>query len=50
MDSLFKDASLWFSLILISSLISFRLGITTALIEILIGIIFGNIINIEITE
>jgi Kef-type K+ transport system membrane component KefB len=50
MDSLFKDASLWFLLILISSLISFRLGITTALIEILIGIIFGNIINIEITE
>ncbi len=50
MDSLFKDASLWFLLILISSLISFRLGITTALIEILIGIAFGNIINIEITE
>jgi Kef-type K+ transport system membrane component KefB len=50
MDTLFKDASLWFLLILISSLISFRLGITTALIEILIGIIFGNIINIEITE
>jgi len=50
MDSLFKDASIWFLLILISSLISFRLGITAALIEILIGIIFGNIINIGLTE
>src|SRR6266487_7036385 len=36
-------AALWMGLALVASLISIRLGISVALIEILVGVIVGNI-------
>jgi len=50
LEGLLSDASLWFLLVFISSLISYRLGISIALIELIIGIIIGNTTDLEITE
>ena len=42
MEQLWWDASVWVALALISSLISLRIGISVALVELIVGIIAGN--------
>ena len=49
MDQTFFIASEWILLALFASLLSIRLGVSVALIEILVGIVGGNAIHIEIT-
>jgi Kef-type K+ transport system membrane component KefB len=43
MDNIWLIAAFWMGLALIASLVSIRLGISVALIEILLGVIVGNI-------
>ena len=50
MEQLWSDASLWVGLALVSSLISLRIGISVALIELAVGIVAGNTIHLQITE
>lgn len=50
MEKFWLEVSLWFLLILISSLISLRLGITAALVEMIVGILAGNLIGLEVTS
>src|SRR3990167_10018966 len=50
MEQLWSDASLWVGLALISSLISLRIGISVALIELAVGIVAGNTIHLPITD
>ena len=50
MEQLWSDASLWVGLALISSLISLKIGISVALIELAVGIVAGNTIHLPITE
>jgi len=49
LDNMWLTASIWMALALIASLISIRLGITVALVEIIIGIIGGNLIGLHVT-
>jgi Kef-type K+ transport system membrane component KefB len=42
-------ASLWMGLALIASLISIRVGISVALIEILVGALAGNFLDVHTT-
>lgn len=50
MEQLWWDASVWVALALISSLISLRIGISVALVELIIGIIAGNSFHPQISE
>ncbi|MCM1566016.1 MAG: cation:proton antiporter [Dehalobacter sp.] len=50
MDDTFLIASIWILLALLASLISIRLGISLALIEILVGVVAGNVIHLQITD
>jgi Kef-type K+ transport system membrane component KefB len=50
MEGLWWDATVWFLLALIVSLISLRLGISAALIELILGIVAGNTIHPPITQ
>jgi Kef-type K+ transport system membrane component KefB len=50
MEQLWWDASVWVALALISSLISLRIGISVALIELIVGIIAGNTFHPQISE
>jgi Kef-type K+ transport system membrane component KefB len=50
MESTFLIAAIWILLAFLASLISIRLGISLALIEILVGVAAGNVINLQITE
>ena len=43
MDNIWFIAAFWMGLALLASLISIRLGISVALIEILLGVIVGNL-------
>ena len=43
-------ASAWMALALVASLISIRLGISVALIEILVGVVAGNFLSLHTTE
>ena len=49
LDNIWYVAAIWMGLALLASLISIRLGISVALIEILIGIIAGNYLGIHQT-
>ena len=49
MDNIWLVAALWMGLALIASLISIRIGISVALIEILVGIVAGNFLGIHQT-
>jgi len=49
-DQTFWIATQWILLALIASLLSVRLGISVALMEIAIGVIGGNLMHIEITS
>ena len=50
MEQLWWDASVWVALALISSLISLKIGISVALIELIVGIIAGNSFHPQISE
>jgi Kef-type K+ transport system membrane component KefB len=47
MDNIWLPATIWMTLALAASLISIRLGISVALIEILVGVIGGNFLNLR---
>lgn len=49
MDSMWYDATLWIGLALAATLISIRIGISVALVEIGVGIAGGNLIGIHPT-
>lgn len=50
MEQLWWDASIWIALALISSLFSLRLGISVALIELIVGIAAGNTFRPRVAE
>ncbi|ATW25233.1 cation:proton antiporter [Candidatus Formimonas warabiya] len=50
MEHSYLVAALWLFCALTASLISIRVGISVALIEIMVGIVAGNIIHLEITD
>ncbi|WP_088187955.1 cation:proton antiporter [Desulfosporosinus sp. FKA] len=50
MDPTFWIASQWILLALVASLLSIRLGISVALVEIAVGVIGGNLMHLEITN
>ncbi|MBI4528773.1 MAG: cation:proton antiporter [Deltaproteobacteria bacterium] len=50
MEQLWWDASIWIGLALISSLISLRIGISVALIELIVGIAAGNTFHPQVGE
>lgn len=47
MDNIWLSATIWMTLALVASLISVRLGISVALIEILVGVVGGNFLNLH---
>lgn len=49
MDNMWLTASIWMGLALTASLISIRLGVTVALVEIVIGIVGGNLFSLHVT-
>jgi Kef-type K+ transport system membrane component KefB len=49
-EQLWWDASVWVGLALISSLISLRIGISVALVELIVGILAGNSFHPQISE
>lgn len=50
MANVWLDSALWLGLALLASLISIRVAISVALIEIVIGAIAGNLVGLHITE
>ncbi len=50
MEQLWWDASVWIALALISSLISLGIGVSLALVELIVGIIAGNSFRPQATE
>ncbi len=50
MDLTFWIATQWILLALVASLLSIRLGISVALMEIAVGVVGGNLLHIEITS
>ena len=50
MEQLWWEAIVWIGLALISSLISLRIGVSVALVELVVGIIAGNTFHPQITE
>ena len=50
MGNVWLDSALWLGLALLASLISIRVAVSVALIEIVIGAIAGNLIGLHITE
>lgn len=50
MEELWYQATVWFFIVLVASFLSFRLGISAALIELIVGILAGNLIHPEITS
>ncbi|OGQ78808.1 MAG: hypothetical protein A3F90_15235 [Deltaproteobacteria bacterium RIFCSPLOWO2_12_FULL_60_19] len=50
MEQLWGEAVVWISLALVSSLISLKVGISVALIELVVGIVAGNTIHPQISE
>ena len=47
MDNVYMVAALWMGLALIASLISIRVGISVALVEIAVGVVGGNFLNLH---
>ena len=50
MEQLWWEALVWIGLALISSLISLRIGISVALVELIVGIVAGNSFHPQISE
>jgi len=49
-EQLWWEATIWISLALVSSLISVKIGISVALVELIVGIVAGNSFHPEISE
>jgi Kef-type K+ transport system membrane component KefB len=49
MENIWLIAALWMGMALVASLISIRIGISVALIEILVGVVAGNFLGIHQT-
>jgi Kef-type K+ transport system membrane component KefB len=49
MDNIWLIAAMWMGMALVASLISIRIGISVALIEILVGVVAGNFLGIHQT-
>lgn len=49
MDNVYLIAAIWMALALVASLISIRLGVSVALIEIAVGVIGGNFLGLHTT-
>jgi len=49
MDNIWLIAALWMGMALVASLISIRIGISVALVEILVGVLAGNFLGIHET-
>ncbi len=50
MDNVWLASSLWLGLALLASIISIRVAMSVALVEIMVGAIAGNFIGLEITQ
>ena len=50
MASVWLHSALWIGLALLASLISIRVTISVALIEIVVGAFAGNLVGLQITE
>jgi Kef-type K+ transport system membrane component KefB len=50
MDNIYLVAAAWISLALVASLISIRLAVSVALIEIALGVVAGNFLGLRTTE
>lgn len=50
MASVWLHSALWLGLALLASLISIRVAISVALIEIVVGAIAGNLVGLQITD
>lgn len=50
MEQIWQVATIWIVLALVASLISLRIGISVALVEILVGSLGGNILSIHATD
>ena len=50
MDNLYLVAAAWIGIALVASLISIRLGISVALIEIVLGVVVGNVFGFQTNE
>src|SRR5262245_5683059 len=49
MDNVWLASALWIGLALLAAIISIRIAISVALVEILVGAVAGNAIGLEIT-
>lgn len=49
MDNVWLVSTLWIGLALVASLISIRIGLSVALVEIMVGTVAGNLIGLELT-
>lgn len=47
--NIWLDAAFWIGLALAASVISIRLGISVAMVEIMVGVIGGNFLNLHTT-
>jgi len=50
MDNVWLASSLWLGLALLASIISIRVALSVALVEIMVGAIAGNLVGLEITQ
>jgi Kef-type K+ transport system membrane component KefB len=50
MGSVWLRSALWLGLALLASLISIRVAVSVALIEIVVGAVAGNLIGLQITD
>src|SRR5271165_623903 len=50
MASVWLQSALWLGLALLASLISIRIAVSVALIEIVVGAVAGNLVGLEITD
>lgn len=50
MDYTFWIATQWIFLALVASLLSIRLGISVALVEIFVGVFGGNVMHLQVTD
>src|ERR1700677_2034092 len=50
MASVWLQSALWLGLALLASLISIRVAVSVALIEIIVGAVAGNLIGLQITD
>ena len=50
MENVWLQAALWLGLALAASIISIRVAISVALIEIMVGAVAGNLVGLEVTD